>query len=64
MKLAKAIELLTELRHLDHAGWRPDDIPALNLGIEALKHCQRLRSDKHYSPIKQLPGETLDREGD
>jgi len=58
MYLDKAKELLTLFSNGYISRPDPDLRDAARVGSEAIDHCQRLRSDKHYSPIKLLPSET------
>ena len=60
MNLAKAIEILSNNGLCPEGTTWGEYLEAVRLGAEALKRCQRLRSDKHCSPIKPLPGETED----
>ena len=58
MKLEKAIEIKGRTGDA-FLNTDPDEIEeADRLSIEALKRIQRLRSDKHCSTTKKLPGET------
>ena len=58
MEIEKAIEIKEALSEGRYVWTRQEAREADQLSIEALKRCQRLRSDKHCSPIKPLPGET------
>lgn len=58
MKIDKAIEILTLDRTCDFEGDANDLEAALQLGIEALKYIERLRSIFYTSVIPPLPGET------
>jgi len=60
MALEKPIEILEDLLG-EGPQYPPDDRrDAVKLGIEGLKRLQRLRSDKHCTPMKPLPGEAKD----
>ena len=58
MELDKSKELLTLFANGYTSRATPDLRDAAKIGSEAISHCQRLRSDIHYSPMTLLPGET------
>jgi len=60
MNLQKAFEIIQAIIDTGEYEGEPDDSDALKLGLQALERCIRLRSDKHCSPTKLLPGETED----
>jgi len=57
MKIDKAIELLKDIGPL-RGTLSEDDIKAIKLGIEALKHIKRGRSCRGNYVDNLLPGET------
>lgn len=60
MTLNEAIDRNTELKGELVREGRLEKAEGVRLGIKALERCLRLRSDKHCSPTKLLPGETKD----
>ncbi|MBA7546127.1 hypothetical protein ES705_38510 [subsurface metagenome] len=58
MFLDKSKELLTLFANGYTSRATPDLRDAARVGSEAIDHCQRLRSDKAYSPMTRLPSET------
>ncbi|MBA7547100.1 hypothetical protein ES705_39502 [subsurface metagenome] len=60
MSLKKPIETLEAIRHTGHYQPTVDDVKAVELGIEALKRLQELRTPSSGNPHLLLPGETSD----
>ncbi len=57
LTLTEAIEIIKKRKKYFQRYYSSDFVNAYELLIEAGERCQRLRSDKHCSPTKLLPGE-------
>ena len=60
MKLDKAIENLKEEAEFEQGEKNLTMVDSINLGIEALKRLQQVRSHHTYPAYKLLPGETVE----
>jgi len=58
MTIDKAIEVLQAIIKTGDYSGEPDDAPALQLGIEALKAVKHIRRDGFWSADGSLLGET------
>jgi len=62
MKTSKAIELLEEwIKHPPGVVFS-SELPAVKLGIEALRRCKTLAENNPLWAAKPLPGETIEKE--
>ena len=64
MKLSKAIELLTTMKHVCRGLFPPDEQAALSLGIEGLKRLKDIRHFGEFGAVHPLPGETKEEVND
>ncbi|GAI69665.1 unnamed protein product [marine sediment metagenome] len=62
MKVSEAIEVLTRWAQQPPGVVFSDELPAVKLGIEALKRVRVLRASELASPRKHLTGETPEEE--
>ena len=58
MTIDEAIKRLSQLEWAEEYGTDPGIIPAIKLGIEALKWRQEVMRDPGFRPLSLLPGET------